>query len=174
MFFDPINTYICCPCSRDQAFKLKPLNLSSDLIKQLRACAVKLDAEAEQLQGMIHKKLNRNKDYVTIIARVWGPIICSTIVHTRFILPTRWMSYVQLSFIKGLKGTFFPIIYFSIQVEDIKKVVTERLSLAKALVRAPEKPAGGSNSKGKKPKDKATAGAESGEGGKGSPGETSA
>ncbi|CAK9104388.1 unnamed protein product [Durusdinium trenchii] len=68
---------------RDQAFKLKPLNLSSDLIKQLRACAVKLDAEAEQLQGMIHKKLNRNKDYV----------------------------------------------------EDIKKVVTERLSLAKALVR---------------------------------------
>ncbi|CAK9065972.1 Midasin (Dynein-related AAA-ATPase MDN1) (MIDAS-containing protein) [Durusdinium trenchii] len=59
-----------------------------------KACAVKLDAEAEQLQGMIHKKLNRNKDYVTIIARV----------------------------------------------EDIKKVVTERLSLAKALVRASEKP----------------------------------
>lgn len=57
---------------RDFAFKLKPLSLSTDLITQLKACAVKLDGEAENLQKKIQQKANKNKHYAEIITRVWG------------------------------------------------------------------------------------------------------
>ena len=55
---------------RDQAFKLKPLSLSSDLIEQLKACATKLGKLAETLQGLIHKGKNKNKHYKTVMIEV--------------------------------------------------------------------------------------------------------
>ena len=55
---------------RDQAFKLKPLSLSSDLIDQLKACAVKLGKKAEELQSLIHRKKNKNKHYVEVTTEV--------------------------------------------------------------------------------------------------------
>ena len=42
--------------------------MSSDLIQQLKACAVKLGVCAETLQCKIREKRNKNKHYVSIIA----------------------------------------------------------------------------------------------------------
>lgn len=52
---------------RDCAFKLRPLSLSNDLIDQLKACAMKLDQQADELQTKITEKCNQNKDYVDVI-----------------------------------------------------------------------------------------------------------
>jgi len=41
--------------------------MSSDLIQQLKACAVKLQVCAEKLQQKIKEKCNRNKDYLEVI-----------------------------------------------------------------------------------------------------------
>lgn len=62
------SSFLICLCLRDHAFKLRPLSMSSDLIKQLQACAVKLGKCAEQLQQKIRDKCNRNRDYKDIIA----------------------------------------------------------------------------------------------------------
>lgn len=62
------SSFLICLCLRDHAFKLRPLSMSSDLIKQLQACAVKLGNCAEQLQQKIRAKCNRNRDYKEIIA----------------------------------------------------------------------------------------------------------
>ena len=48
---------------RDHAFKLRPLALSTDLITQLKACAVKLQHWADVLQSRISKKYNKSKYY---------------------------------------------------------------------------------------------------------------
>ena len=42
--------------------------MSNDLIQQLKACAVKLQSCAEQLQHKIREKKNKNKHYLAIIA----------------------------------------------------------------------------------------------------------
>ncbi|CAK9011868.1 Uncharacterized protein SCF082_LOCUS11278 [Durusdinium trenchii] len=47
----------------DHAFKLRPLALSTDLITQLKACAVKLQHHADVLQSRISKKYNKSKYY---------------------------------------------------------------------------------------------------------------
>ena len=57
---------------RDHAFKLRPLSLSSDLIDQLKACAVKLGHQADALQSLISKGKNKNKHYASLIAEVMG------------------------------------------------------------------------------------------------------
>ena len=59
-----------CHSLRDMAFKLKPLSLSSDLIGQLRAMAVKLGEKADVLQKMITKGKNKNKHYKDEIGEV--------------------------------------------------------------------------------------------------------
>ena len=45
------------------AFKLKPLSLSSDLIGQLKAMALKLGEKAEVLQKLVTQGKNKNKHY---------------------------------------------------------------------------------------------------------------
>ena len=57
---------------RDHAFKLRPLALSSDLIDQLKACAMKLGHQADALQNLISKGKNKNKNYADLIAEVMG------------------------------------------------------------------------------------------------------
>lgn len=42
--------------------------MSSDLIQQLKACAVKLGVWAEVLQQKIRKGCSKNKHYVSVIA----------------------------------------------------------------------------------------------------------
>jgi len=42
--------------------------MSNDLIQQLKACAVKLQTCAEQLQQKIRNKKDKNKHYVAILA----------------------------------------------------------------------------------------------------------
>lgn len=48
---------------RDQAFKLKPLALSTDLINQLKALAAELGDQAEKLQTLIQQGKNKNRHY---------------------------------------------------------------------------------------------------------------
>ncbi|CAK8991311.1 unnamed protein product [Durusdinium trenchii] len=55
---------------REFAFKLRPLAMSTDLIDQLSACAVKLGRQAELLQQKIKSKQNKNRHYVDIIREV--------------------------------------------------------------------------------------------------------
>lgn len=59
----PITSFAFTPDLRDQAFKLRPLSLSTDLISQLKACAVKLQHHADLLQSKIAKKMNKRKHY---------------------------------------------------------------------------------------------------------------
>ena len=59
---------LVCIHLRDHAFKLRPISMSADLIKQLQACAVKLGKCAETLQQKIRDKCDRNRDYKKIIA----------------------------------------------------------------------------------------------------------
>ncbi|CAL1174314.1 unnamed protein product [Cladocopium goreaui] len=79
---------------RDFAFKLRPISMSNDLIQQLKACAVKLQTCAEQLQQKIRNKKDKNKHYVAILA----------------------------------------------EVTEITNMAKERVDLAKALIRAVDKP----------------------------------
>ena len=58
-----------CQAARDHAFKLRPLSMSSALIEQLQACAVKLGNLAEQLQQKIRSKCNKNHHYAAIISQ---------------------------------------------------------------------------------------------------------
>ena len=51
---------------RTLAFKLNPIGMSSDLIKQLQAVIVKLEDAGGQLQQLILLKKNKNKHYQTI------------------------------------------------------------------------------------------------------------
>ena len=54
------------------AFKLRPLSLSSDLIDQLKAVALKLGEQADVLQGLVSRGRNKNKLYApTIEEAVW-------------------------------------------------------------------------------------------------------
>ena len=63
---------------RDHAFKLRPIAMSSDLILQLKACAVKLQEAAEKLQARVKQQKNKNKHYAAIISEArfkgkeWG------------------------------------------------------------------------------------------------------
>jgi hypothetical protein len=52
---------------RNAAFKLKPIKMSSDLINQLSAVAVKLEECATALQDLIGKKKSKTKHYVGVI-----------------------------------------------------------------------------------------------------------
>ena len=51
---------------RTLAFKLGPLGMSADLIKQLQAVILKLENAGEQLQHLIQLKKNKNKHYQKI------------------------------------------------------------------------------------------------------------
>lgn len=51
---------------RTQTFKLKPLKMSSDLISQLRAVALKLEGCTDTLQSLIGQKKSKNKHYADI------------------------------------------------------------------------------------------------------------
>lgn len=53
---------------RNQAFKLQPLNIGSDLNSQLLAVAVKLESLANALQENIRKGKNKNRRYKEIIS----------------------------------------------------------------------------------------------------------
>ena len=53
---------------RNGAFKLKPIKMSSDLINQLNAVAIKLEECATALQDLIGKKKSKTKHYVGIIS----------------------------------------------------------------------------------------------------------
>ncbi|CAK9083510.1 unnamed protein product, partial [Durusdinium trenchii] len=55
---------------RDQAFKLRPLKVSGELIDQLRAMDSKLQDLAGSLQELIRKKKNKNKYYVELVKEV--------------------------------------------------------------------------------------------------------
>ena len=52
---------------RNGAFKLKPIKMSTDLIDQLNAVAVKLEEFATALQDLIAKKKSKTKHYLGII-----------------------------------------------------------------------------------------------------------
>ena len=73
-----VSIFNCSPL-REFAFKLRPLAMSTDLIDQLSACAVKLGRQAELLQQKIKSKQNKNRHYVDIIrealtAKVFGSL----------------------------------------------------------------------------------------------------
>lgn len=55
---------------RDTAFKLKPLKMSGELTKQLTACAVKFQEQAEVLQKKILHKNDQNSQYAGVISQV--------------------------------------------------------------------------------------------------------
>ena len=55
------------PCLRDNAFKLKPLEMSDTLISQLYAVELKLGEEAGKLQKLVKLKKNKHKHYKEII-----------------------------------------------------------------------------------------------------------
>ena len=55
--------HVSTRCLRTLAFKLNPLGMSSDLIKQLQAVILKLEHCGQQLQNLIHLKKNKNKHY---------------------------------------------------------------------------------------------------------------
>ena len=61
---------------RDQAFHLKPLQMSSQLITQLRALETSLNEQAQKLQGLVNKGKEKAKHYkaVTEEARKLGSI----------------------------------------------------------------------------------------------------
>ncbi|CAL1164245.1 unnamed protein product [Cladocopium goreaui] len=85
---------------RDHAFKLRPIAMSSDLILQLKACAVKLQEAAEKLQARVKQQKNKNKHYAAIISEA----------------------------------------RFNGKVNETRSTAAERISLAKALIRAVDKP----------------------------------
>lgn len=58
---------------RTQAFRLQPLQMSGDLIKQLNAVAVKLESCANSLQELINQKKNKHKYYKDVIEEVRNP-----------------------------------------------------------------------------------------------------
>ena len=52
---------------RNAAFRLPPLKMSSDLIKQLYAVCIKLEAVAGDLQELIKAKNDKNRRYQDIL-----------------------------------------------------------------------------------------------------------
>lgn len=55
---------------RDNAFKLKPLEMSDQLISHLKALETKLHGEARKLQGLVNQGKNKWKHYGPIIEEV--------------------------------------------------------------------------------------------------------
>lgn len=66
--FHPVllNPCVCIVC-RDNAFRLKPLQMSDELIKQLNAVEVKLHAAASKLQELVNQGKNKAKHYAPIV-----------------------------------------------------------------------------------------------------------
>lgn len=52
---------------RDQKFKLQPIQMGGDLIKQISASIVKLQGCANRLQELVRKGKNKHKHYLDII-----------------------------------------------------------------------------------------------------------
>ena len=57
------------PC-RDNAFKLKPLEMSDQLIDYLKALETKLQGAARQIQELVNKGKNKWKHYKDITEQV--------------------------------------------------------------------------------------------------------
>lgn len=54
-------------CCRDNAFRLKPLQMSEQLIQQLNAIEVKLQEAASKLQDLVNQNKNKAKHYAATI-----------------------------------------------------------------------------------------------------------
>lgn len=59
--------HFCFDLCRDNAFKLKPLEMSDQLISHLKALETKLHAEARKLQDLVNKGKDKMKYYKEII-----------------------------------------------------------------------------------------------------------
>ena len=78
------NTCIVCPsptfmfaevvvtCCRDLAFRLKPLEMSDQLINQLKALQSGLEKQARALQDLINQDKNKMKHYTPVMEEaIW-------------------------------------------------------------------------------------------------------
>ena len=81
------------PVRRTQAFRLQPIKMSSDLINQLSAVAVKMEALAGRLQELVKKGKNKTRHYRDIITEAF---FGSFFLHARVTLP---YSYIYISIV---------------------------------------------------------------------------
>lgn len=137
---------------RDYAFKLRPISMSADLIQQLKACSVKLGVCAETLQKKINNKCDKNKHYAAVIAEAnHSKFKTSQEIGFNFnfnasVHPSSVGSFVPIYFAVLRPQSSFPLnpllLAFSVgaQVNQLTEIARERIELAKALIKAVDKP----------------------------------
>jgi len=123
--------------------------MSSDLIQQLKACATKLLSLAETLQQKIKEKKNKNKHYAAVIAEARSfstPPTKHCCFHLLifFWIPSSGHPY----FSDPIVGQPMALVkQHASQVNEITATAKERVDLAKALIRAVDKPKRTTNSR---------------------------
>ena len=117
------------------AFRLKPLEMSEQLINQLRALQSQMEKQARILQDLVNQGKRKMKSYTPAMEEAWYHMGGKKL-HVKHIFST----------LKSLRLLFFHVSCYQKtsnnshqQVSKLNELAKKKVDLAKALIRAAEK-----------------------------------